>query len=227
MLSEKPSDILHAPVLKELNSPWRNVLQLASRITVRPNSWLLQNDVPGLDFYFIMRGKIFVMHSDPSGRERAIFCLGQDNLFNEAPASAGFDVPNSPFFCREESILYRFPHTLLHDRNFVLSYPELMINLLAGLSIKLLFIHTSLSNFTGIDALGRVSRFFYSLAARHKELAFDPGMTQEALAMLLGMNRATLVRALHELKKCGAVRKFTRHALEIADLELLRKLGGA
>lgn len=49
-------------------------------------------------------------------------------------------------------------------------------------------------------------------------------MTQESLSILLGMNRATLVRALRELKACGAIRRFTKNRLEIADFELLRKL---
>ena len=51
-------------------------------------------------------------------------------------------------------------------------------------------------------------------------------MTQESIAALLGMNRATLVRALHQLKEAGAIKEATLHMLEIGNLETLKKISG-
>ena len=114
----------------------------------------------------------------------------------------------------------------MHDPAFVAARPGLVINLMRGLGVKLLMYHTSLSNFVGVSAVARVSRFLCALARRRRSLAFDPGMTQEDLAALLGMHRATLVRALRELRRQGALLRFTKHRVEIGDMELLHQLAG-
>ena len=51
-------------------------------------------------------------------------------------------------------------------------------------------------------------------------------MTQEELAIFLGMHRATLVRALRVLRGCGALLQLTKNRLRIGDLALLQKIAG-
>lgn len=214
---------LHAPVLSGLNLPWHKLLHLAVKLT-SPIHASVEHMASCVDFFYLAHGRLMVTHLDADGRERAIFYLGPGNLFNEASACAGFDAPNSPFICDQECVYFRFSHSLLHDPAFIVKYPDLIINLMTGLGIKVLIHHTSLSNFAGIPAITRLSRFFISLAKKHNSLNFDPAMTQEAMAALLGMNRATMVRSLRELKQKGAILCSTKHILKISDLELLRKL---
>lgn len=215
------ADKLHAPVLAGLNLPWARLIHEGEKYVSPPHA-TLGHLLPCLDFFFLHSGRMLVTHSDSEGRERIMFYFGSGMLFNEASAAANLDAPDSPFICQEECVYYRFPHSMLHDPAFVSENPDLVINLMTGLGIKLLIHHTSLGNYAGIPALARVSRFFISLVKKHGSLSFDPDMSQEAMATLLGMNRATLVRSLHELRKNGAIKRCAKHALEIGDLDVLQ-----
>lgn len=216
------ADNLHAPVLAGLNLPWERLINRGQKY-VTPAHAVLAHPLPCLDFFFLYSGRLLVTHGDAEGRERIMFYLGAGMLFNEASAAANLDPPDSPFICEEECVYYRFPHSLLHDQAFVAENPDLIINVMTGLGIKLLIHHTSLGNYAGLPALARISRFFISLVKKHGSSRFDPEMTQEAMAALLGMNRATLVRSLHELRKRGAIKRCTKHMLEIGDMNILRE----
>lgn len=219
-------ETLHAPLLTAVNKPWEALTPSGRKFSARGQA-LFEPGGDTLDFFYLASGIILVMHADMEGNERAIFRLGPGNLFNEGPALVGFDAPDSPFLCHTDCVIYGFSHTLLHDTGFVAAHPELIINLMSGLSLKLLILHTSLSNVVGVSAMGRVSRFLCGLVRRRHSLDFDPGMTQEDLAVLLGMHRATLVRVLHELKRQGALLRFTKRRVEIGDAELLKRLARA
>lgn len=219
-------ETLHTPLLTALNKPWEELTPQGRKFTPRGQT-LFAPGSDTLDFFYLARGVLLLMHADVDGNERTIFRLGPGNLFNESPAAAGFDATDTQFFCLTDCVIYGFSHALLHDPAFVAAHPELIINLMSGLGVKLLTLHTSLSNFTGVSAVGRVSRFLCGLVRHRHSLAFDPGMTQEDLAVLLGMHRATLVRALHELKERGALLRFTKRRVEIGDAELLRQLARA
>lgn len=154
---------LHAPFLSGLNIPWRILLPTATKI-MSPAHGSVENMAPCVDFFYLARGRVFVTQSDVTGRERVMFCLGPDTLFNEAPAVAGFDALNSPFICDQKCIYYRFSHTLLHDPGFISNHPDLISNLMTGLGIKVLIHHTSLSNFNNnVPAITRLSRFLASI----------------------------------------------------------------
>lgn len=214
---------LHAPFLKAINLPWSQVLNLAFRIRA-PGKRIFAQPRPCLDFFYLDTGRMQTTHEDANGKGRINFRFGPGNLFNEAVAAAGVDAPDSPFFCITDCVIYRFPHALLRDAAFVVQYPHLIVNLMRGLGLKLLMLHTSLADRVSSNAVAQIGRFLYSLSRRAPGRAIDPGLTQEDLALLLGMHRGTVVRALHELRECGAIRKFSKHCLEIGDVELLRQI---
>lgn len=130
-------------MLSALNTPWRQLLPQAFRMISPPHA-IIGGFPSSTDFYYLARGRLMIMHSDEDGHERVICYLGPDCLFNEAAAAAGFDAPNSPFICAQECVYYRFSKSYLHDPHFISTYPELMINLMNGLGIKVLIHHTSL-----------------------------------------------------------------------------------
>lgn len=55
---------------------------------------------------------------------------------------------------------------------------------------------------------------------------FAPGMTQQELALLLGMHRTTLTRILCRLREMNVLGRFTRHELRILDRVRLEELAG-
>ena len=51
-------------------------------------------------------------------------------------------------------------------------------------------------------------------------------MTQQELALLLGMHRTTLTRILCRLREMNVLGRFTRHELRILDRVRLEELAG-
>lgn len=49
-------------------------------------------------------------------------------------------------------------------------------------------------------------------------------MTQDKLATILGVHRATLARAIFKLKQLNVINKISFHKVEITDLNLLKEL---
>ena len=217
------ADSSHTGKLEGMNAPWSRLLHLATRYTY-PKRYPL---VLAGDFYYLAKGRLRIMHGTENGRERAMVYVGSGNVFNEATALAGFDDPDCRFYCMEDVELYRFPGTLLHDPRFVAENPELIINMMVSMSTKVLVMHANLSETGGGTAVKQVSLFLCGLSRLHGDkLDFNPQMTQEELAIFLGIHRATLVRALRSLRECGALLQLTKNRLRIGDLALLQKIAG-
>lgn len=208
-----------------MNTVWERMLHLARPRVYPKGCPLLLAGEALTDFYYLARGKLRIIHGAESGRERSMLYIGGGNLFNEASALAGFDNPDSQMICLEESEIWRFKGGLLHDPAFVRAHPELVINLMISLSTKTLTMHASLSNTGNSSSLAQVSRFLLGLSRAHgNSRNFKPGMTQQELATLLGLHRATLVRTINHLKNAGVIAGFTKNSLRISDLEALRRL---
>ena len=199
--------------LEDMNAPWSRLLHLATRYTYPKRYPLVLAGDAMFDFYYLAKGRLRIMHGTESGRERAMVYIGSGNVFNEATALAGFDDPDCRFYCMEDVELYRFPGTLL--------------NLMVSMSTKVLVMHANLSETGGGTAVKQVSLFLCGLSRLHGDkLDFNPQMTQEELAVFLGIHRATLVRALRVLRGCGALLQLTKNRLRIGDLALLQKIAG-
>lgn len=218
---------LNAPMLGPMNLPWKNALTLGTPRTLAAEAPLLLQGEEVLDFYYLAQGNLRLMHSGPDGRERTILYLCSGNLFNESTALAGYDAPDCCFISMAPSLIYRFAGALLRDARFIAENPGLIINLMESQAIKILIMHVGLGSTVGHSTLETVSRFILSLMERHHGAReFDPNLTQQDIATLLGLHRASVVRALAELRRLGAIVTFTKHSLKIGDLAMLETLSG-
>ena len=216
------SSTLNAPFLGPMNLPWKRALALATPRNLGADAPLLLAGSEALDFYYLASGSLRLMHLAKDGSERTILYLCSGNLFNESTALAGFDALDCCFISMEASLVYRFPGKLLQDPGFISDNPELIINLMKSQAIKILMMHVGLGSTVDHSALRTVSRFILSLVERHGgSCEFDPNLTQQDIASLLGLHRASVVRALAELRRLGAIIKFTKHTLKLDRLDVL------
>ena len=74
------------------------------------------------------------------------------------------------------------------------------------------------------DFVTRFSRFLISLSLERGSDEFPLGMTQEQLASVFGVHRATLARAIQHLKQEAIIACFTCRRVEIIDMERLRHM---
>lgn len=206
------------------NTIWATILHLAAR-RAYPAGHLLELQGAALtDFYYIEKGRLLITYTSQNGRERPILTLGHGNIFNASTALTGFDNPDSQYLCLDDTVLWRFPGSLLKSPDFVRQYPELIINLMQSLGNRNLQMHETLS-YTGPDiALVQLARWLARAAEDHAALSFRPGLTQQELADMLGIHRATLVRCIHALREQGIINRFTKNILDITDAEALRRL---
>ena len=206
------------------NTVWATILHLAARHAYPAGYPLDLIGAALTDFYYIEKGRLLITYTSQNGRERPILTIEHGNIFNASTALTGFDNPDSQYLCLDDTILWRFPGSLLTSPDFVRQYPELIINLMQSLGNKTLQMHQTLS-YTGPDTeLVQLARWLSRAADDHGALSFRPNLTQQDLANMLGIHRATLVRCIHTLRKQGIVRRFSRNALDIIDPNALHRL---
>lgn len=102
--------------------------------------------------------------------------------------------------------------------------PNLMLSVIELLGTLVLTYHTYLTDMLMDDFVTRFSRFLISLSLERGSDEFPLGMTQEQLASVFGVHRATLARAIQHLKQEAIIACFTCRRVEIIDMERLRHM---
>ena len=213
-----------------LNSPWERVLHLASRRVFRKGQTIdigagMKEDGRPC-FYYILSGRIRLSYVGRGGEERTILYAGPGSLMN-VPSVVADDVKNTVVTCMEAAEVALFDAALLTDARFAAEHPDLMINLVQSLCVHLVIHSQRLAESALADSLSQVCRVVCELAERHgRSDRFAPGMTQQELALLLGMHRTTLTRILCRLREMNVLGRFTRHQLLILDRSRLEELAG-
>ena len=221
--------LMKGSAVGRLNAPWRKVLHLARRKIIRKGQSVdIRTSLSGPDgrscFYYVVSGKIRLSYVSQNGEERTILYAGPDTLMNVPSVLVG-DEDNTLVTCTEDAEVALFDAALLSDEAFAAQYPDLMINLVHSLCVHMVIHSQRLAESSLSNSVAQVCRVVLELSDRHggKE-KFSPEMTQQELALLLGMHRTTLTRILCRLRESGVLGRFTRHELEILDRARLAEL---
>lgn len=206
----------------EQNSVWRSVLPMGERLLLdRGRRW---TESPGNDrFAFLDKGLIRLSSLGENGSERIFLHIGAGCIFSELSCMHIAPLSTASFLAMENCEVYLFPKHLLEDRNFTLSHPELMMNLVQSLILKAGAFFGQIEESVGLSPEHLVCRYLFRLqedASLHLRLKFS----QSDLALALGLHRSTVCRILHDLRERGILGEFTRTRLEILDKEALRAL---
>lgn len=205
----------------DLNRCWEDVLHLANRTNYIKGTTIPHQQQRG--FYYLSRGSVGIFYISSCGRERLTLCIKPGCIFNEA-RSIGKISPEGHFVCMEESEVWRFPEKLLEDPTFIREHPAQIINLLRSMGIKMLIHYTFLAEMGTGNHEVHLCRFILALARKHNSRTFSCHMTQQEVADLLGIHRATLARVLQNLKQANVISSFTSHKIQIEDWDKLNAL---
>lgn len=224
-MPQKPRPVNRQSTVEGLNEPWAALLPGAPRKQFPAGAPLdLGRDVlfrgrPGL--YYVIRGRVRVSYVGSEGEERPVLYAGPGTLLNVSSVIAD-DFSNSLAECVLPTEIAILDPALITDPEFVRKYPELMINLVRSLCVHMV-IHTQrLADASLCGTVAQVCRVLREISSGRERCA--PGITQQELARLLGVHRATLTRALFRLRGLGIIGKFTRKELEILDPGRLSEL---
>ncbi len=204
--------------------PWEPFLKLGSVSEYRKGSFVRAEGQGCFDLFYVEKGEVHVVFDAPDGRMRSVVSFTSGSMFNLAQAAARQQA-SGEYQCVLDSRIWRIPGALLHDPAFAVAHPELLLSIVEMLGALVLTHHTLLTDLLMGDFVERFCRFLVSLSQGKRE--FSPGLTQERLAHMLGVHRATLARAVQKLKQEGVISCFTSRRVCIADAEKLRHMAGA
>lgn len=191
-----------------------SVLDVARDITIQGH--------PG--FYYIVSGLIRLSYIGLAGEERTILYAGPGVLLN-VPTLLANDSDDTLATCVETTEIAIFDAALLHDVEFARNNPELMLNLVHTLCSHLVIHSQRLADAALENTISRLCRIIRELAPGRTSA--NPNITQQELALLLGIHRATLTRSLSRLRRMGVIGKFTKKELEVLNPALLEELAGS
>lgn len=206
----------------DLNREWEDVLHFAVKVVYPKDAVIPHQKARGM--YYLSKGSVAISYTSSCGRERLTLCIEPGCLFNEARTLSGYN-PGGRFVCTSDVVVWRFPEHLLENADFVREHPVQIANLLRSMGVKMLIHYTFLADMGTGSHVVHVCRFILSLARKNNNsTTFPCRMTQQEVADLLGIHRATLARALQRLRQSGVITSFTSRKVQISDWNLLVSL---
>lgn len=217
-----PYTLFAAPRIAGLADCWKAVLQRGVRGVYRRNSVVRAEGPTRFDLFYVEEGRVQVLFDTMDGRMRSVVSFEPGSMFNLAQAATRTEA-SGLYQCVTDAVIWRIPGELLHDAAFAAAHPELMLAVVHILGRLVLTHHTFLTDMLMDDFVIRFSRFLMSMSEERGE-EFAPGMTQDELAAMCGVHRATLARAIQRLKKDGVISGFTKNRVRILNREALHRL---
>lgn len=207
-----------------LHEPWREILHMGTHL-VLPRSHYNYVAPPDC-FYFLEKGRVRLTYTNMEGEDHVVMFFGKGCIFNETSVLIrGISANMASFRVLERSEVHRFPGSLLHDSAFIVKYPHLYRNMLEGTALKFSNLFTLAFLIKHGTPLARLCRFLRQMARAHNnKTRFPLEMTQLELASVLDIHRVSLFRCLQQLREQGVLLSFSRHTVEMSDLERLEDI---
>lgn len=201
-------------------SIWEKVISYGTRITIKQDQQLFGTGERINGIYYIQAGILRLESYSPEGNRAILLYVPEKNLFGDAAYFNGMPV-YAIYTAVIDSTVFFFPRSILEEIIFP-KYPELQRNLTSFLAYKVGVLLHHLCDLQSTDVRGKVCRLLCDLVQYGKNRAeIYPHITQQEMALALGMHRATFNRILSELREQGILGKVTKKHIQILDLNRL------
>jgi CRP/FNR family transcriptional regulator len=180
----------------------------------------------GDGFYVLASGKVKIFKLNPDGKEQIFHIFGPGEPFGEVALFSGKHFPAGAQTLEACRVLF-FPREAFIS--LIKSNPELALNMLAVLAVRLRIFTSMVENLSLKEVPGRVAAYILYLSERTggaSRLELD--ITKSQLAALLGTIPETLSRILGRMSSRGLISMdgASIRILEREELELLAVYGG-
>lgn len=180
---------------------------------------IFEEGQPAKGFYAIGSGRVKIYKSSPAGREQILHLMGAGEVFAEVALFAGREYPASAMAMEDSELLF-FPKDAFSA--MLAGDPELAVNMLALLSLRLRAFTVQVENLSLREVPGRLSAHLLLLAGETKdEVRLD--LPKGQLAALLGTIPETLSRVLRKMDEEELIQA-DGPAIRLLDKESLRQL---
>ncbi len=205
-------------ILTDLNTPWERVLHLGVPVTFRPKQMISFDNGDASGFFYVRKGRVRLSYISVCGQEKVLFYVGRGTFFHDIPALIASECI---FTCMEATSAVYFSKRLI-TLSFAREHPDLILNWVESTAKKSNNFFNQICGAGLFDSFANVCRALYSMALHNREGdRVVPHLTHQELASLLGIHRGSLHKALSRLKREGIINEYSRHRLEILDLEKL------
>ncbi len=207
MKAELQTNIIEAfkksDLLRELEEKFLEKLsEIAIPITHQSGKILFMQHQEADGFYLIEKGNVKIFRLANDGREQVIHIFDDGEVFGEVPVFQGTAFPASAV-CLTDSQLLFVP------RNAFLSlskkHPEILLNLLAVLSLRLRQFVELIDDLSLKDISSRLAKYILRMARHSGKNSFALEITKTALAGRIGTIPATLSRTFKKMQQAGLI----------------------
>lgn len=203
-------------IVDNLSPEWGRVLHLGRRTTLKKGAFLVP-DGRERSFAYICSGKITSTHISGTGGAHTMLLFGPGTLVRETYMYSGFCMSLPNFHCLTDVDCCLFSGSLLHDQDFIATYPELMRSMLYSVTVKLSLFDAMLSLMSCKSIEEKVAMWLHYCVDSTGRQEFCPGISQIELSLLLGIHKSSLNKVVLALKKAGILACFTKTRISILD----------
>ena len=172
-------------------------------------------------FFLVERGRFKSVFTTRQGKQRQLLIYESGAVLN-VPCAVLNSKTDIDYFALENGLLWKLSIDLVTGEK--IECPHLARACLYCLSSVIETYYAGLT-WLDVDDFKKVFCRYLVFAMRNANSEeFCPGMTQEECASMLGVHRATLSRAIRELKNLGIIGCFTSAKVSILDRERLARL---
>lgn len=208
-------------IMPGLNTTWLDAISYASKYSFKSNSYIPYKEIPGL--YYLYKGSVKLIYHTSSGQSRVALYYKEGSIFNEARTFSGY-FPDGTFICMQNVEIYRFKKEDILNEDFIIKFPNLIINLLSTMGAKILLHYTYLSDMGTGNHITHLCKLILSMATSNNNLNFSTNLTQDEVAAILGVHRVTVARTIKKLIDYKIIEKFTKKNIIIKNYDLLKKV---
>ncbi len=195
--------------------------------TYKKNQFVFQAGAIKKKFFLLLNGRVKLYRVSPHGKEvTQWFCFpGEAFGLSELKASVQQSIYAQ---CCEQSDVLIIP--LNKFNQFIKQSPDIALQIIEQLSIRLKITGDTLLNLTSDDVKTRLIKLFIRLKMRfgieyNKGVLIDVAITHKEIADMIGACRQTVTTVLGELKDAGDI-KIIKHYFFIPSQSNLEKLAG-
>jgi CRP/FNR family transcriptional regulator len=168
-------------------------------------------------FFIIFNGKVKVYKLSFEGKEQILHIFGKYNIFGEVPVFAGKSYPANATTL-EKSELFFVPKDKFI--NVIDKAPEIALNMLSVLSLRLHAFTNVIENLSLKEVPGRLASFLLFQYEEKNSLKIKLSINKNQLASLLGTIPETLSRILNKFSHQNILTINGRY-IEINDIDKL------
>jgi len=191
-----------------------------------PGEAIFQQGDSGQMLYLIESGQVRIYVQDEEGQETSVNLCGPGEMFGELALID--EMPRSAsVVAMEPTVVYIISRERF--REHLLRSPQLALNFMKMLTVRVRYTTQQLSSLTLLDTPGRLARKLLELAQDHGQVEAEGvrinlSLTQSDLASLIGTTRESVNKAMGAFRRQGLILMKEGHIV-IVDADKLRELG--